>query len=199
MYTKNRLYMSTTYLCGAMDRVPDGGIQWREDLIPWLNSRGIRVLNPINKPCDIGKEDAYSRKIRHEAKMNGDYSLLLKDRDVRSVDLRCVDISDFLIVNLDLTQSPCGTYEELFLANREKKPILVRMEQGKDFVPDWLVWVLPTEMIFSTWDEVKNYLDNIAFSPLENIDRLKRWIFFDYDKITNPALEGWNKFQSGSK
>ena len=46
-------------------------------------------------------------------------------KTIRSVDLRLVDISDFLIVSLDLNTHPCGTYEEIFLANRQKKPIII--------------------------------------------------------------------------
>lgn len=188
----NRLLLSRVYLAGAMDRVPDGGVQWRENITPWLNSRGIVVFNPIDKPCEIGRENAETRRIRHASKMKGDYGPLLADRVVRSVDLRLVDISDFIICNLNLETHPCGTYEETFLANREKKPVIWRIEQGKNHAPDWLWWTFPHEMIFSTWNEVKAYIDHIAFS--ENVDRMKRWVFFDLDKVTEPALEGWKRF-----
>lgn len=194
---KNRLYMSRSYLAGAMDRVPDGGIQWRDNLIPWLNSRGIIALNPCNKPCEIGCETPATRKIRHEAKLNGDPSKLLADRDVRAVDLRLVDTSDFLIINIDIESHPCGTYEELFLANREKKPILIRCEQGKWQAPDWLFWTIPHEMIFGTWDELKGYVDHIAFS--DKVDRLKRWIFFDFSDITQAAIDGWDSTVSNCR
>lgn len=43
---------------------------------------------------------------------------------IRSVDLRLVDISDFMIVNLDLETHPCGTLEEIFWANRQKSRYL---------------------------------------------------------------------------
>jgi len=189
--------MNRTYLAGAMDRVPDGGTQWRDALTPWLESRGIIVFNPVDKPCDIGKENAETRKIRHEAKINGDLSKLLADKVVRGVDLRLVDISDFLIVNIDIESHPCGTYEELFWANREKKPILVRCEQGKLNAPDWLYWTIPHEMIFGTWDELKDYIDHIAFD--DEVDRLRRWIFFDMSAITQRAIDGWNKSINDSK
>ena len=47
-------------------------------------------------------------------------------KQIRPVDLRMVDICDFLIVNLDLEVHATGTYEELYWANRCIKPILVR-------------------------------------------------------------------------
>ena len=185
--------MSRTYLAGAMDREPDGGVQWRDMITPWLNSRGIIVFNPIDKPCSIGLENAETRKLRHEAKMQGDLSLLIADKVVRAVDLRIVDVTDFTIVNLSLKQHPCGTYEELFWANREKKPIIVRCEEGKLNAPDWLFWTIPHELIFSTWDEVKAYVDHIAFDPEERINSLKRWIFFDLEGPTKRAEEAYRK------
>ena len=87
-----------------------------------------------------------------------------------------VDISDFLIVNLDLDVHPCGTYEEIFWANRQKKPIIVHMVQGKQKCPDWLFGTIPHEMIFSSWEEIKNYLVEINHS--EEIKTFNRWYFF---------------------
>jgi len=57
-------------------------------------------------------------------------------KQIRPVDLRMVDICDFLVVNLDLQVHACGTYEELFWANRMKKPVLIRIEQGIEHTPD---------------------------------------------------------------
>jgi hypothetical protein len=96
---------------------------------------------------------------------------------IRSVDLRLVDISDFLVVNLDLDTHPCGTLEEIFLANREKKPIIIHMVQGKQNAPDWLFGTIPHEMIFSSWNEIKNYLSHINCSEI--INDHKRWYFFN--------------------
>ena len=61
-------------------------------------------------------------------------------------------------------------------ANRQKKPVLVRIEQGKEHTL-WLYGMLPHQMIFSTWDQVKTYLRHIAHDPV--IDRLNRWYFFN--------------------
>ena len=94
---------------------------------------------------------------------------------IRSVDLRLVDISDFLIVNLDLSIHPCGTYEEIFWANRQKKPIIIHLEQGKQFAPDWLFGTIPHQMIFSTWLEIRDYLHHIDSS--KTIETFNRWYF----------------------
>jgi len=175
----NRLALNRGYLCGAMDRVTDGGVGWRQDLIESLKDLKILWLDPTRKPINIGVEDLENRALRHKAKRAGDYEFVRNQmKQIRPVDLRMVDIADFLVVNLDLSIHACGTYEELTWANRMKKPILVRVEQGIEHTPDWLFGVLPFEMIFSTWDEVKRYLRHIAHDPV--IDRLNRWYFFDW-------------------
>jgi nucleoside 2-deoxyribosyltransferase len=172
-----RLKNQRVYLAGAMDRVPDRGSTWRDNITPFLNELGIVVFNPISKPTDIGLEDKDTHAIKTNLKQKARYDELTSMmKTIRSVDLRLVDISDFLIVNLDLNTHPCGTLEEIFWANRQKKPIIIHMVQGKNHTPDWLFGTIPHQMIFSTWDEIKSYLQHINTS--ENIDSHKRWYFF---------------------
>jgi nucleoside 2-deoxyribosyltransferase len=174
----SRLKNQRVYLAGAMDRVADRGASWREEITPFLNNMGIVVFNPIIKPTDIGLEDQESHSIKTKLKQQHRYDELSSMmKTIRSVDLRLVDISDFLIVNLDLNVHPCGTLEEIFLANRQKKPIIIHMVQGKDQTPDWLFGTIPHQMIFSDWEEIKLYL--IHMNTSENIDTHKRWYFFD--------------------
>lgn len=176
----NRLNHQRVYLAGAMDRVADRGHGWRDNITPFLESLGIVVFNPIKKPTILGKEDDQTHKIKLRLKSQESYdelSSLMKT--IRSVDLRLVDISDFLIVNLDLDIHPCGTYEEIFWANRQKKPIIIHMVQGKQNAPDWLFGTIPHSMIFSTWDQIKSYLHHINSS--KNIDSYNRWYFFNHD------------------
>jgi hypothetical protein len=173
----NRLKNQRVYLAGAMDRVPDRGAGWRADITPFLEEKGSVVFNPLNKPSDIGLEDEDSHVLKKLLKEKGNYdefSNIMKT--VRAIDLRLVDISDFLVVNLDLNTHPCGTLEEIFLANRSKKPVVVHMEQGKGHTPDWLFGTLPHSMFFSTWEEVKSYLSHIDSDTFINCEG--RWRFF---------------------
>jgi hypothetical protein len=173
----NRLRNQRVYLAGAMDRVPDRGTTWRDNITPFLEEMGIRVFNPVSKPTDIGLEDQDSHLIKTKLKEKQRYDELASMmKIIRSVDLRLVDISDFLIVNLDINTHPCGTLEEIFWANRQKKPIIVHMVQGKQQTPDWLFGTIPHQMIFSTWEEIKDYLVHI--DGAENIDTYRRWYFF---------------------
>ena len=57
----NRLKGTTCYLCGPMDRVPDGGVAWREDMTLTLKDFGVGVFNPCDKPSDFAPEDEDTR------------------------------------------------------------------------------------------------------------------------------------------
>lgn len=172
-----RLKNQRVYLAGAMDRVADRGNGWRDNITPFLESLGIVVFNPIKKPSSIGAEDEATSLYKKKLKLEHNYDELSKlMKRIRSVDLRLVDISDFLIVNLDLDIHPCGTYEEIFWANRQKKPIIIHMVQGKQDAPDWLFGTIPHDMIFSCWDGVKTYLEEINSSI--DIRSHNRWYFF---------------------
>lgn len=173
-----RLKQQRTYLAGAMDRVSDRGNGWRNEITPFLQNLGIIVYNPLKKPSTVGLEDDEVHSHKTFLKKSEKYNELSQVmKTIRSVDLRMVDISDFLIVNLDLDIHPCGTYEEIFWANRQKKPIIIHMVQGKQQTPDWLFGVIPHEMIFSSWFEIKEYITYIHTSP--NILTFNRWIFLN--------------------
>ena len=97
----NRLFGMRTYLVGAMDRVEDGGVEWRGRLEPELNKLGVVVFNPCNKAIPVAIEDKASRSRRQKYKSAGSYNLAVNEmKEIRNVDLRMVDISDFIIVNL---------------------------------------------------------------------------------------------------
>ena len=173
-----RLKNQRVYLAGAMDRVKDRGNGWRDEITPFLEDLGVIVFNPIKKPSIVGKEDWETHQHKIQLKQQENYTELSHlMKTIRSVDLRLVDISDFLIVNLDLDIHPCGTYEEIFWANRQKKPIIVHMEQGKQSAPDWLFGTIPHEMIFSSWHNIKEYL--LTIHNNSEIDTFNRWYFFN--------------------
>lgn len=175
----NRLKNQRVYLAGAMDRVPDRGAGWRFQITPFLKEMGSIVLNPLNKPTEVGAEDESVHLHKLTLKENEKYDELSSVmKTIRATDLRLVDISDFLVVNLDIGTHPCGTLEEIFLANRSKKPIVIHVEQGKKNAPDWLFGTIPHSMIFSSWDEVKHYLNHI--NSFETIEEQDRWKFFSF-------------------
>ncbi len=176
----NRLENTRCYLAGAMDRVPDGGVLWRERITYTLDTFGVKVLDPCKKPIDVGGESVDDRDHHNELKRLGHWDELQKHmKIIRATDLRMVDVSDFIILNVDIDVHMCGSYEELTLANRQKKPIIVHIEQGKENAPNWMFGMIPHEHMFGTWDGVISYLLHINTD--EKIDQLKRWMFFNLD------------------
>lgn len=181
---KNRLRGCLTYLVGPMDRAIDGGVQWREQLTPWLQQRGILVIDPCNKPTDDLAiiESSEARVERRKLKEEGKYKEFRQQgKQVRAWDLRFVDKADFIIVHLDMDAKPCGTWEESFEANRSKKPVLVHCADGKLEVPDWFQWALPPEFFFDSWDELKEYIRHMDED--EQVDYMDRWRPIDFSRL----------------
>lgn len=187
---KSKLAGTRTYLAGPMDRVADGGAGWRDKITPSLQALGVIVIDPRFKPIDMGKEDAEKRRIRHEEKAKGNWAAMEADKDIRTVDLRCVDVSDFLIARIDMSAKPFGTIEEITLANRQKKPIICFCEGGKSEAPDWLFWVIGHKFIFNSMEEVLDYLGKVARG--EETD--KRWVIFDWTPLIEATERVYGKF-----
>ena len=178
----SRLWGMRCYLIGAMDQASDGGVQWREIMAEFLSNLGVVPLNPCDKPIQLGFEDIESRKLRQSMKDRGDYDLICQRvRELRTVDLRMVDMSDFIIFNLDIDIPTCGSWEEMGWANRLKKPVLIRCKQGKNQIPDWTFGMIPHQHIFGNWEALKSYLVDIHSAP--EVDTMKRWMFFEYHKM----------------
>lgn len=185
-----KLFGSRAYLIGAMDRVKDHGAGWREDLTPELHKLGVMVFNPLKKPTEemSAMEDPISRDRRKQWKLDGEYDKFSSVKKIRSIDLNMTDKSDFIVANIDVEVHACGTYEELFWANRCKKPILIHCEQGKEHCPDWLFWTVPHCHIFSDWQSLLGHLDKIN-NGFE--DSTNRWVFFNMEK----EIEAINRYR----
>lgn len=177
---KSKLFGHRVYLAGAMDRVSDRGRGWRDSITPMLKALGLSIINPLNKPTETGLENKETAKYKSKLKANKNYDELSRImKEIRAVDLRMVDISDFLIVNLDIATHPCGTYEEIFWANRQKKPILIKMMQGKEHTPDWIFGTVPHKFIFDSWNDMFYYIKRINTGM--DAETLNRWCFLNYE------------------
>jgi hypothetical protein len=179
MDSLNRLRGTRTYLVGAMDRVPDGGAGWRNKITPELEKLGINVVNPCDNMVGskvLENEETrgwieYYKETKQYDKIRAKFGM------IRSVDLRCIDVCDFIIARIDLDVHACGTYEEIVTANRQKKPVLTYCKQGKSKAPNWLFFMLPHEYIFDSMEDIIVYLHKI--NHCVNIDDLDRWVFFN--------------------
>jgi hypothetical protein len=137
----------------------------------------VNVINPCNKPIYSVVEDEETRSSIDQLKNLEQYDTIRQMYgNIRNADLRCVDISDFIVCHIDISIHACGTYEEIVTANRQKKPVLIWCEQGKRYAPNWLFFMLPHEHIFNTMEELVDYLKHI--DTLKNTENLSRWFFF---------------------
>lgn len=168
------------YLAGPMDECNDQGALWREALTPYLHTLGLKVFNPLDKPIERGRELEMMER-RRQCKREGRYDELAAImREISNVDLRMVDICDFLIAHQNKEIYSIGTLHEIALANSQKKPVLLHMQQGKHSVSDWWYGRLDHNEFFSTWEQLKEYLWKI---DCEKIEPSKRWYFFNKEVL----------------
>src|ERR1044072_3240427 len=95
---QNRLKLHRCYVCGPIDRAPDSGYTWRQEITPLLKKMNIIVFDPLCKPTDIGLEADDNRSSRQSLKVEGkfdEFSEIM--RTIRHTDLRMVDVCDFMI------------------------------------------------------------------------------------------------------
>lgn len=179
--SNHRLWGMRCYLCGAMDRVADYGVGWRKEITPFLEKKGVIVLDPCDKPIPLANE-LEDRVLRRQLISEEEYAEVSRMMHIiRVVDLRMIDMSDFIIARVDRTVHMCGSYEEITWANRMKKPIIIWCPDGKDQVPDWLWGTLPYQHVFKDWPDIEKYLTHIHHDDV--VDDLHRWMFFDFTRI----------------
>lgn len=167
------LTKTTTYLVGQMQYAD--GTEWRNQVKSRLEPRGIICFDPYQKPFVHDVEEG--NEIRDELLQKleeADYDTVSKRmRKVRMYDLNLVDRSDFIIAYLNLAVPTCGTWEEIFNANRMKKPIFLIMEGGKKKTPLWMFGTIPHKYIYASVDEALNIIEKIDEGTME-IDS-NRW------------------------
>ena len=132
-----------------MDRVMDGGVALAQDLKDSLKELKVLWLDPNANPSISAWKTwrTVARRVRRQRA--GDFEFVRKQmKQIRPVDLRMGHASDFLVVNIDLDIHATGTYEELYWANRCKKPCIMRIAQGIEHTPDWLLGTLPLKGSF---------------------------------------------------
>lgn len=178
---KHRLSKAMFYLAGPIENDDTLGLSWRIDMTRFLNKRGIAVLCPINKPIGQPEDESFQDycNILRETK---DYNQLHEEgKKIVSLDYRMVDKADATILYIDKDIHMCGSYHENCMATIQRKPIIVCCKQGKQAVPLWIFGVGKHEMFFSSWKEVKEYIDYLitALDP----PTFNRWQFFDYEKV----------------
>ena len=179
----DRLKDMLCYLSGPMDRVTwTEATDWRNRIKEFLVDINVGILDPCDKACSFGVENERIRENIEALKEKEGYNEIQEMmKPVCAIDLRMVDIAHFLILYLDLDVHMAGSYNEAFLAVNQKKPVLIMCKQGKQNIPNWLFGVVPHEMMFSDWIELRSYLNFINSG--EEVKHMNRWRFLDMDHI----------------
>lgn len=186
---KNRLRGSACYLAGPMTACGDFGESWRKVITPHLRDLGVVVLDPTHKPIEIGQEDAAARAEFVKMKETGDLEGLRQVlKVIRRVDLRCIDLSSFIIVRLDGTDT-VGTWEEIAMAVSQRKPTLIWLDGGlkkKDFNA-WLLAQVKLEYVFESMEELLAYLKSIDEAAKHPEDHW--WMLFDFNDLYKEVIQ----------
>jgi hypothetical protein len=136
----NLLKGSRVYLSGPMDfvasRLHEKRYGWRNRVSQFLRSLGVMVFDPWHKPLVrgfgvYGEEDVKSVETRDQwtfdpgaagararAACSGAFW------ETMHIDLRMVDISDFMIAYCPTNVYSVGTPHEIVIARQQKKPVL---------------------------------------------------------------------------
>jgi hypothetical protein len=158
----NILKGTTTYLVGQIQYKDGRG--WREVATKRLKPMGIRVFDPYNHPfvnsIQEGAENTQDKmKEMVKAGQFDEVSKLMKQ--IRVEDLASVDLSTFIVAYIDINAYTCGTWEEIFWANRLKRPIFLICEQGKKGVPLWLFGTIPHKYMYNSLEEALTMIEKI--------------------------------------
>lgn len=157
----NKLNKTRAYLVGGMQYVDGSG--WREIVQSELQKMGVVVFNPYNHPFinSTEEDNDATKKLKDliELKKYDDVSQIV--RKIRLEDLRCVDVCDFCFVNINSSAPTCGSWEEIFWANRMKKPIFFCVEDGADKLPLWMYGVIPYKYVYNNIYEAIELLKQI--------------------------------------
>ena len=147
------------YLPGPMESCRDTAAYWRNEIKQKLVSIGFNeenIVDPVKRQPE-GEYEAIDR-----ARAIGNWSEV--DRITKEIvhhDLRFVDDCNFLICHLFDGVLTCGTWDEIFMASLQRKPVFIIMKNWQEKAPSWLFGRFGHAMMHEDIDEVINRLRNI--------------------------------------
>ena len=179
----SNLFKLNCYLGGpiefANEKNPDNETQKffdkdKTELLNFLENRRINIIDP-NKLSFNGISEIQSRRE------------LFKDKDFKEIrrqmkiivrkDLRCVDLSDFMIALLPKGIRTTGTHHEIINCDLQRKPSLILCPEGIEHIPAWFFGIIPLEFMFSSVKDMINYLEMIDNLKEEYLQDHNRWQF----------------------
>lgn len=180
----NLLKGQTCYLAGFIDDAKDdSAFAWRKDITKFLHSLNIGVYSPTDKPIintNVIENKDFVEHISSLKRTNPVKAAEIMKEIVRQ-DLKMVDVSNFLIVNIDKTCHMAGSYSELTYGVMQRKPCLIYCKQGVEAISNWVYGLGDLQLFFDNWDKLKQYIVQVNAGLQDDLD--KKWRFFDYSKV----------------
>lgn len=176
----NYLKDARCYLIGPITFAKDDGIGWRQNIQQMCKSNGIEInfLDPTNKPNGMGQEVGIEKSTAKEWKRTKQYDKLREYvKKYRRIDLRMVDISDFVIAYIDTNIFMFGSVDEIVTAERQKKPILCILPQGIENAPDWLFAITEIKYMFESIEDLFQFLCRINSGDID-LHEDDKWVLF---------------------
>jgi nucleoside 2-deoxyribosyltransferase len=175
--TKHVLHRTKCYLAGNIEN-SNAPSDWRDRVKSELHQTGIIFFDPLKKPfLDSVNEDKEHIVRLMTLREEGHFDELSKImRKIRVEDLSLVDRADFIIASISAKTASWGTAEEVFWANRMKKPIFLIVAEGKRSCPFWIFGTLPSAQVYGKVEEVIAEIKQIDAGE-KQID-LGRWKIF---------------------
>lgn len=181
--TKDILKNAAFYLSGPIENDKTDGVSWRQEFIKLLKDYKIKleILDPTNKGKDSPQENiGEEREIMRNLKSSGKLAQVSeKMKKIRKFDLRCVDLADCIVVYIDKDIPTVGTWDEVFTAERQQKPILAIVKGGKRNAPDWSYRCVKHTEMFSSVEKCVQYIDKLNNGAKKLDDR---WIIIRRSK-----------------
>lgn len=175
------LNRAKSYLVGHIE-YDSNAREWRDKATIELAKLGIIVFNPFEKPfVNSVPEDEMTKSFLHNKLAEGDLETVRNHMKlIRAYDLRCVDLADFILANIDPKIASWGSADEIFTSLRMKKPVFLIVKGGVKKCPLWLLGSIPVNFIYESLDDV--------IADLIKIDSGEKPIDCKYWKLLKPEL-----------
>ena len=174
------------YLAGPVEQDP-GAKGWRERVTEHLKRYDIFVYDPLVKPDWIpeicrAKPSSYLPVLRGDSTEYPKSDIFMANTILRDLCLRSVTAADFVIC-YHPKKWTSGTWEEIYLAGQQNKPVLLCIPDGLQST--WTPAVFSTaesmsQNFFYSWEEMFMFLRQLDAGEVE-VDRIK-WLPLFYKR-----------------
>lgn len=188
------------YLSGPMEFAADDGVGWRRKFVDLCKKEKLNLnfIDPTQKPGEEEKEGTISEDKNHQIKLQsqGRYVELREYvKKYRRLDLRFVDLSDFLVVVVDPNVHMCGTYNEIFVAEQQHKPCFFICEGGLKNLPRWLFDVVDLDepkklKRCNVFENIKQVIDELKLINYKKIPMSDKWVLVrrEIERLENKII-----------